>query len=262
LGNFWYNSPTMNKKYLGTVGVLVLILLGVFAYASHTKTTDNKGQKSTSTEIATTTQEAVVESTLPNISVPNVNRAIPETTSLSVMDKETIVKKIQTISSALKQNPDSLENWLNLGLYRKSLGDYEGARLAWEYANALRPKNYVSFSNLGDLFQFYVHDYKAAEKNLLQAVTNEPAYITGYKNLYDLYSLPEISKKESIPALLDRGLHSNPHNIDLLMLYGEYEKSVGNKAQASTRFNEAKTEVVKSGNKELVNYLNTIIANL
>ena len=49
--------------------------------------------------------------------------------------------KIQDLSSQLKKDSDNLENWLVLGIYRKIIGDYEGAKEVWEYASAIRPQN-------------------------------------------------------------------------------------------------------------------------
>ena len=76
--------------------------------------------------------------------------------------------KIQDLSSQLKKDSDNLENWLVLGVYRKIIGDYEGAKEVWEYAGAVRPQNSVSFNNLGELYAYYLKNNKKPKKITLK----------------------------------------------------------------------------------------------
>lgn len=135
---------------------------------------------------------------------------------------EATVKELKDLSSQLKSEPNYLQGWLQLGILRKYLGDYEGASLAWQYATLLRPNDFIAFSNLGDLYHYYLKDFPKAEKYLRKAVDIKPDYVAGYENLFNLYTL---SYKEKInlaePVLLE-GIKKNPSDHYLQGILDSY----------------------------------------
>lgn len=119
------------------------------------------------------------------------------------------VAKIQDLSSQLKKDSDNLENWLVLGVYRKMIGDLDGAREVWEYASAIRPQNSVSFNNLGELYAYYLKDNKKAEENYAKAIENDSSAIYIYRNLFDFYRYVAKDPAKA-RAILEQGISANP----------------------------------------------------
>lgn len=143
----------------------------------------------------------------PNIPVPSLNRSIPKTASPELM--ASVVPKINEDISKLKADSDQLDLWIELGGLRKLVGDFEGAREAWEYANALSPTNYVSYSNLGALFSQDLKDNLSAEKNYLIAIKNGSNMPYVYYNVAEFYNLYVKDKAKAID-ILEKGLKVNP----------------------------------------------------
>jgi len=153
----------------------------------------------------------------PNTSVPipDLNRPIDfsgATMSLNIQKKAR--ESVLSLESALKGNSDDFGSWIDLGLERSSYGDYEGARQAWEYASAIRPKNSVSFGNLGFLYGYQLHDSVKAEKNYLQAIGNDAALSYLYLQTSEFYRdvLKDTAKAKGI---LQQGLIRLPNSPEL-----------------------------------------------
>jgi tetratricopeptide (TPR) repeat protein len=144
-----------------------------------------------------------------NIPLPDLNKEIKITTDMSEDAKKIVTTKIQDLSSQLKKDSDNLENWLVLGVYRKTIGDYESAKEVWEYASAIRPQNSISFNNLGELYAYYLKDNKKAEENYTKAIENDPSAIYIYRNFFDFYRYfaKDMAKAR---AILEKGIATNP----------------------------------------------------
>lgn len=248
-GIYLYEDTVAVRERNGTVdgeNLPEVSLATSTAYSSKSSTTAKKGD-----------EEVVVSLPLPNLSRPySIPSSFPEEF------RKNITSSIQETVARLKINPGLLADWLSLGVYYKTIGDYEGAREAWEYASAIRPKNYISFSNLGDLYHYYLKDYPHAELNLLKVVANEPTNIASYKNLYDLYTLSYKEKAPEAPRILERGLMSNPHSTDLLSLLGDYYRLNGNPTIARTYYLKALEESKNQGNTSLQGTFEKLLTDL
>lgn len=141
--------------------------------------------------------------------IPDLNKPINITANLPEDAKKIAQEKIEKLSSELKQNPNLFENWLVLGIYRKIIGDFEGAKECWEYVAALNPKSSTPFNNLGDLYAYYLKDYKKAEENFLIAIKNGPDQIYIYRSLYDFYRYV-IKDDVKAKKTLEQGIATNP----------------------------------------------------
>lgn len=144
------------------------------------------------------------------IPVPDLDREIKIIDNMSEDAVKIVTDKIKSISDQLKKDSDSLENWLILGIYRKMINDFEGAKLAWEYAGAIRPQSSTPFNNLGELYAYQLKDNAKAEENYLKAVKNEPSAIYIYRNSFDFY---RYFTKNMIKAraILEQGIANNPN---------------------------------------------------
>ena len=108
-----------------------------------------------------------------------------------------------------ENNTDSFNELLALGLEKKGINDYEGARDAWERAGAVSPTNSVSFNNLGDLYAYYLKDNKKAEENFLTAIKNGPNQIYIYRSLYEFYRYVAKDNAKA-KVILQKGITANP----------------------------------------------------
>src|SRR3989338_5758013 len=139
-----------------------------------------------------------------------------EVKGLSQGEREKMYSDIGMHGRAVKENPDFFFGWIQIGLLKKIIGDYEGARDAWEYAGAIRPLNSVSFANLGELYWRYSPDYPKSEKNFLTSIKNKPDDSSTYISLSDLYFYSYSAKKDRADDILLEGIKANPKNTDLM----------------------------------------------
>lgn len=154
--------------------------------------------------------------------IPNLDRPLNIPANLPEDAQKIAREKIEKLTSELKQNPNSFDLWLQLAIYRKMFGDYEGAREIWEYLGKINPKNPVVFNNLGDLYAYFLKDTRKAEENFLKALENGPDQIYIYRNTYEFYRyvLKDDAKAKQI---LERGIKANPGSSqDLQNLLNNY----------------------------------------
>ncbi|MAG12884.1 hypothetical protein CL630_03695 [bacterium] len=144
---------------------------------------------------------------LPNI--PDLDGGIIIPDSYSLEQKEEITNKIENIIALLRQDADLFNQWLGLGLLRKSIEDYEGARQVWEYAGAIRPQNSLSFGNLGVLYGYYLQNPVLAEENYLKALENDPKLPYLYVQIADFY-VEVMDSTEKAKSILEKGISEIP----------------------------------------------------
>lgn len=223
--------------------ILVVLIAGYYLYSSFYKTNistvDDSSKnvldenKTTSTLENTNVDKKIGEITLKegksyeyvgadkelikNTPIPDLNRKIPTGVS------EDIKKNITSLSNSLKINSGDFDSWIGLGSYRKTTGDYEGAKLAWEYANILRPRFSLSFLNLGNLFGYYLKDLKKAESNFLKAIEVEPTETYSYVVLANFY-VEVLNDKNKAIAIIKEGIKNNQKVEELKQILIEFEK--------------------------------------
>jgi len=123
---------------------------------------------------------------------------------------------IEDICSKIKENYTDLSLWIDLGLFRQSIGDYTGAKEALEFANMVFPKNYVSFQNLGFLYGFYLKDPVQSEKYYMKSLENDPTNAQVYLDLADVYFNYKVNA-DKIPAFLLGGVKTTNESDKLLL---------------------------------------------
>ncbi|MBI5400739.1 MAG: tetratricopeptide repeat protein [Candidatus Yonathbacteria bacterium] len=224
-----------DKKNLGIVGLAVLaVVAGILIYR------DTRGSKLEITgEIPKTADVSGIYMTgngkvevvpmgesakLPP--APTLVRATDFKIDIAPEIKKITLANLEKAIASIKKDPKDADSWINLGIQRKQLGDYEGARDAWEYAKALDPNSVVPWNNLGDLYHFYLKDYKKSEENWKKTIALKPDYVQGYRGLYELYTYSMKEKASEIPVVLKQGIAKAPQATDLAVLLIEYEKSL------------------------------------
>jgi len=150
----------------------------------------------------------------PTITVPDLDRPIVFSVGYSAEKAEEVTGYITILADALKADSNRFNEWLDLGLLRKSIEDYEGAREAWEYASAIRPGNSLSFVNLGTLYGYYLHEPLKAEANLLHAIENEPRFLGFYTRMTDFY-IEVMNDRDRAIDFLDRTIEKYPEWTDI-----------------------------------------------
>ncbi|MEW6610097.1 MAG: tetratricopeptide repeat protein [Patescibacteria group bacterium] len=155
--------------------------------------------------------------------------------------REKFFTRFTNDTNALRANPDNFYAWLDLGLVHKNLNAFEKARDAWEHLGDIRPLNSISFSNLGDLYAWFLHEPEKGEAAYRQALRNEPTDINFYRNLAEIYDklLPE--KKSQIDSLLEEGIKeakTKTEKAELTALMASYERDRGEKEDALQHYRD------------------------
>jgi tetratricopeptide (TPR) repeat protein len=153
--------------------------------------------------------------------IPDLDRVLVYPEGFSKEAQDIIAEKISKTSQELKNDPNSISNWIELGLNRKMLDDYEGSRQAWEYAKLVSPKNFVVRGNLGDLYAYYLRDNQKAEENYLKALELGPSQIYLYFKTAEFYRdflLDNQKAKETVQM----GLINNPTSQELKDLLNSF----------------------------------------
>lgn len=225
----------INKKNIGITGLVALaVIAGVLIYqdtrGNNIEITGEKSDTLKDVGIDMTGDGKVNIAVVPETKLPpapTLVRSTNFTNTLSPEVKSIVLSNIERIIVEIKKDPKSIISWVDLGIQRKQLGDYEGARDVWEYAKSLDPKNIVPWSNLGDLYHFYLKDFKKSDENWKKTIVLKPDYMQGYRGLYELYTYSMKEKSTEIPTMLNAGIAKNPTMTeDLKALLAEYEESL------------------------------------
>lgn len=251
--------------------VFVVILLGGAGFYIYTDAKKRSGEV-LQTPVATSTDsnsepeytitQIPVENPAVSAQVPSLDRPIVFTTDLSPEAKKIITDNTKRLVGVLKADNSRFDAWLDLGSYRKQIGDYEGAREAWEYVALLSPSYYVPFNNLGDLYAYFIKDNLKAEENFKKSIEVNPSIVGSYRALYDFYRNVYTEKSNLADDVLLQGLSKNPKSTDLMILLAQYYKEAGDKEKARTYYQKALTEAKTQGNTSLATLIEQELNNL
>jgi tetratricopeptide (TPR) repeat protein len=143
--------------------------------------------------------------------------------SLTVETKNVLEKKIIDLQLQLSKNPGYFEAWLDLGIYQKSAGDYEGTIISWTYASKLYPASYLPLGNLGNLYAYFLKDNGMAEVYYKQAISKGPTQPYLYTQLAEIYR--DIFKDNTKALdIINQGLSQIPNDPNLLQLKASLTK--------------------------------------
>ena len=193
---------------------------------------------------------------------PSLIRSTEFQNTLTPEMKATFISHIETLVKSLKEDPKNVGNWIMLGVNRKTIGDYEGASIVWEYVKAVSPNDIVAYNNLGDLYHFYLKDYKKSEENWKKTIALKLDYIQGYSGLVDLYKYSMREKLSEIPVLLNSGITKNPDSVDLVIMLARYYQDVGDVIETKKAYEQAIATAKRLKNMTLVTTLEQSLANI
>ena len=257
-------SDSSNVTYL-LVGLLIAACLlggGVY-YWKHTRpaampSTAEGAASSTTTYlpggIVVSGNATVRESDTPVSNIPAPEHAAPLTLSSSV--SADVVKALNAqyaqIQSILAKDPTNFAAWIDLGIVRKTGGDYTGAAADWTYVSKIYPTSGVAFDDLGDLYMNFIKDYPQAELVLKQAVALNPHDVSAYENLFALYTSYGYKGASAGVSIMNEAIAANPTSPDLHVLFARYYRSAGDAADAKVQYDAAISLADKQGNTDLV----------
>jgi tetratricopeptide (TPR) repeat protein len=160
----------------------------------------------------------------PTIPVPDLTRepVVGPFTSPSAKDRAMpIIKQLQ---AQLKEKSTDFTGWLELGLQFSTVGDYEGARQAYEYAAALRPTSSVIFGNLGFIYGYHLKSPQKAEVAYKTAIANDPSQEYLQIQLFELYRDVFVDKAKARTFAESRIVASPEFAIDFKLLIAELDR--------------------------------------
>ena len=231
---------------LGVLAVLAAVIFGVRSVLPKIETSgieklDDIAGVATSTnpeKPATTTAEKGIVDVLQLAALKIIDRPITIKTTLSEQTKQLAIQKINEASDMIRANYDYANQWYDLGAYRKMIGDYIGADEAWSFVSRIRPDDFISLHNLGDLY-YSLKNYSKAEQYFLASIEKNPQNADAYIQLVAIYEFNDLSKTSLIEPLLLRGITANPKEPNLMIALGKYYQNRGNLEGARNYFTQA-----------------------
>lgn len=116
----------------------------------------------------------------------------------------------------LRADQEDFTGWLFLGILKKGVGDYEGARDVWRYAAQLRPKSSPPFANLADLYANFLNQPQKGLEMIKIAIANEPNDINFYLMMADIYRYRLPGQEAMYETTMLEALQKFPDNANLI----------------------------------------------
>ena len=216
-----------------SVAVLLLVLTGMYIFIIRNNKQIVPGVDTDQTTATTTNGKVVVNTTggykieqVPMSEgqsapqpIPDLNRPVRPPGSVTVTTEAVTLatSKILPLQVILKKNPLDFSSWIDLGIFQKMAGDYEGTSLSWQYASKIAPTDYVSLGNLGNLYAYFIKDNAKSEKYYLAAIKNGPAQEYLYTQFVEVYRDFFHDNTKAL-NIVNQGLSKLPDNYNLLRL--------------------------------------------
>lgn len=192
-----------------------------------------------------------------NPSAPDLDRPFTPLSTHPESIQEDARAKVKNAVAQLSENPELTSAWLELAVYRKGAGDYEGAEEIWLYMTRHWPEDVVAYGNLADLYQNYLDRPKTAEAYWRKILDIRTDLVPVYRNLHDLYRT-KLNDSQKARAILEQGLsviEEARDKIDLLVPLAIFERDQGNLERAREHFIAAKQMADFIGQVELAGLL-------
>lgn len=161
----------------------------------------------------------------------SARRLPPASANLAPERVRELRERIAKQEAAIQANVNDFNAHVELALAHVELGDRDGAGEVYRTMNQRFPGNYLSFQNLGMLYE-EVGKYEMAAEQFLIAIDHAPRIPHMYRNLVNLYTYHLTSRAEDIPRVLQKGLSIIPGSVDLMAMMAVYYRDHGDLAQA------------------------------
>ncbi len=142
--------------------------------------------------------------------------------ALEKMDEEILRLTLEDLNSQYQDKKEDKQvyvSWINIGILKKRLGDYQGAEDAWQNAISYNPDQPLAFGNLADLYLFELKEIEKAEEYYKKVLTMSPNYYNYYIGLATLYRYEMTDKANLIENLMNDGARINPGERENYYMY-------------------------------------------
>ena len=140
--------------------------------------------------------------------------------------------RFEETKKRLEGNPDLFNDWLYLGVLKKGVGDYEGARDVFLYAGQIRPQSSTPFANLADLYAYFLNDPVKAEESIKKAMANDSNDYNFYISLADIYRYKFPGKETMYEQTMLEAIAKFPDNPNLIASLAGYYRDTGQTQKA------------------------------
>lgn len=229
---------------LGVLAVLAATIFGFrgglekFGLSSELRDDSGAATSTVSGNPATSTPSVGVSDPLYSAAMKIIDRPVTVKVDLSESAKQLAIQKIKESSDMIRANYDYVNQWYDLGAYRKVIGDYTGAADAWLFVGKIRPADSISLHNLGDLY-YSLKNYSKAEEYFMASIVKNSQNVDAYIQLAAIYTYNDPSKISQVEPLLLSGIAVNPKESNLLITLGKYYQNKGDIASARKYFEQA-----------------------
>ncbi|MBI4433291.1 tetratricopeptide repeat protein [Candidatus Uhrbacteria bacterium] len=158
-------------------------------------------------------------------------RLAPVPTNLAPERQREVTDQIAKSEAAIRANPSDFNAYVELALAKEELGDRDGAAETYRTMNQRFPGNYLSFQNLGQLYED-AGKYDLAAEQYLLAINNAPRIAHLYRKIVNLYTYQLKDRASDLPRILQKGLGVTPGSIDLMAMLAVYYRDHGQPEEA------------------------------
>ncbi len=231
------------KKYL-TVSLFVLVIIGGIWFGSAgTRIAEDDSSVGPDSLVdggnISGDDLTIEDASLKSEAMKIIDEPVVVKARLSEASEKLALEKIKESSDLIRLNYNYANPWYDLGAYRKLIGDYDGAIRVWSFIKKIRPDDYVSLSNLGDLYAFTLGDYSRAEEYFLESIARNPQNVDAYIQIALIYEYHDTPKLTLTEPLLLNGISANPKDSNLKIALGRYYQKVGDLESARFYFEKA-----------------------
>ena len=139
--------------------------------------------------------------------------------SLDMEEAQRIVDRLNEAYIAVGEGDRTYLHWIDIGMYKKVLGDYKGTEEAWRNAVSLTERPDLAYGNLANLYFYNLRDFNKAEEyyyKALEVVPNSYHYREGLSDLYR-YDLKE--KMNQVEQIMKDGVEQDMNNAIVYYAY-------------------------------------------
>ena len=142
--------------------------------------------------------------------------------ALETMTEDILEKSLEDLNEQyqkLQEDDYVYIRWINIGIFKKRLNDFEGTEDAWQTAISYNPDQSLAFGNLADLYLFNLGQYEKAEEYYLKVLNMRQDNYTYYIGLVSLYRYNMTEKVHLIEEILLGGAEINPGEAENYYMY-------------------------------------------
>jgi tetratricopeptide (TPR) repeat protein len=158
-------------------------------------------------------------------SLPSVDRDITDD------ERGALERTIAEAEAILAVDAQNFSTHVTLARAKADLGDLDGAAEVYRKMNQRFPRNFLSFQNLGNLYE-ETERYEFAAEQFFHAIDNAPRDPHQYRNIVNLYTYKLTERREDIPRILQKGLAELPGSVDLMAMMATYYRDTGDRDEA------------------------------